>query len=392
MAAWGEKMPQRSVWLKLALVAVLGALTGWWVWQTPQNPIQQGSPAPVLLPLVRNAAASLPNVGISSDEQNNIEVYKAVSPAVVNITSTTIQYDFFFNVFPTQGSGSGFLIDDQGDMVTNYHVISGARSVEVTLWDQSRHPAKLVGRDPVTDLAVIKIDAQRSLPYVELGDSDQLQVGQKVLAIGNPFGFEGTLTTGIISSLQRNIRDEQGRVLENLIQTDAAINPGNSGGPLLNARGEVIGINTAIFGRTNLGIGFAIPVNLAKAIVADLLREGRVRRAYLGAIGQDIAPPIAELLQLPASEGILIARLTRGGPAEQAGLQAGRRLAIIGNQQIVIGGDFIVELDGNPIPTSAEMGRYILSKRPGETVRVTLYRGNRRMTLDVELGERPDLD
>ncbi|MBI4464230.1 MAG: trypsin-like peptidase domain-containing protein [Acidobacteria bacterium] len=385
-------MPQRSVWVKLILAAVLGAATGWWVWQRPSGSPVQSSLSPGIVPPLPSVSVDAPSPAVSSDEQNNIEIYRAVSPAVVNITSTTIQYDFFFNVFPVQGSGSGFLVDDQGNIVTNYHVITGARSVEVTLSDQSRHPARLVGRDPLTDLAVIKIDAKKTLPYVKLGDSAELQVGQKVLAIGNPFGFQGTLTTGVVSALGRNIRDEQGRVLEDLVQTDAAINPGNSGGPLLNARGEVIGINTAILGQSNVGIGFAILANTAQAIVADLLQEGRVRRAFFGVIGQDISPPIAELLRLPASQGILVARLIPGGPAAQAGLRAGRSLVLIGNQEFVVGGDLMTELDGIPITSSAEMSRYILKKKPGEVMRVTLFRGDRKMTVDVGLGERPDYD
>ena len=385
-------MRQPSVLLKLTLVALLGGVTGWWIWVRPHaNPVES-TPAPLTFPPPQTVAAGSPDQPASLDEQNNIEVYRTVSPAVVNITSTTIQYDFFFNVFPTQGSGSGFLVDDKGNIVTNYHVVSGARSVEVTLADQSRHAARLVGRDRLTDLAVIKIDAPKRLPYVKLGSSDRLQVGQKVLAIGNPFGFEGTLTTGVISSLGRNIRDEQGRVLEDLIQTDAAVNPGNSGGPLLNSRGEVIGINTAIFGQTNIGIGFAIPVNTVRNILADLLQEGRVKPAYLGVIGPEISPAVAELLELPATQGLLVAQVTRGGPAATAGIQPGRRVVVIGNQEFVIGGDLIVELDGKQIITPADLSRSVIQKKPGDVIRITLYRGNRRTTVEVTLGERPDVD
>jgi putative serine protease PepD len=387
-------MRRIPIGVNLALAAVLGAATGWWLWLRPQS---EGPAAAAIARLQApdtppSVLAAAPAGDASTDEQNNIEVYKTISPAVVNITSTTIQYDFFFNVFPVQGSGSGFLIDNKGNIVTNYHVISGARSVEVVLADQSRHPAKLVGRDPATDLAVIKIDTNKSLPYVKLGTSDALQVGQKVLAIGNPFGFSGTLTTGIISSVGRNIRDEQGNVLEEVIQTDAAINPGNSGGPLLNARGEVIGINTAIFGQTNLGIGFAIPIDSAKSVLTDLLQEGRVRRAFLGVISQEITPPLAELLNLPSPQGLLIAQLNRGGPAEQAGLRPGRQGVVIGNQQVVIGGDLIVDVDGIPIASTADLNRALRRKKPGDAARVTIFRGNQRMTVEVKLGERSDTD
>ena len=392
-------MPQRSLWTKFLLTAILGAVTGWWIWQRPQG--NDAEQQPVVLPPAQTAPVISPEPDIAaavvppeesdfSDERNNIQVYKSVSPAVVNLTSTTIQYDFFFRVLPSQGSGSGFLIDQEGNILTNYHVISGARSVEVTLSDQSRHPAKLIGRDRLSDLAVIKIDAGKELPYVKQGDSENLQVGQKVLAIGNPFGFEGTLTTGVISSLGRNIRDQEGRLLEDVIQTDAAINPGNSGGPLLNALGEVIGINTAIFGQSSIGIGFAIPVNTAKSILTDLLQEGRVRRGYLGVVGREITPALAELLDLPAPKGLLVARVRRGGPGDRAGIRAGRSLALIGNEQFVIGGDLIVEVDGTPIESSVDLSRYVLKMKPGEVIRITLYRGRERMDVEVELGERPE--
>ena len=382
------------------LAALLGLFTGWWIWLRPK-PTGGATVEPASLPAAASTMASsqaaavapLPDTAASGDEQNNIEVYKAASPTVVNITSTTIQYDFFFNVLPVQGSGSGFLMDDQGHIVTNYHVVSGARSIEVTLADQSRHTAKLVGRDRLSDLAVIQISDRKNFPFVRLGDSDRLQVGQKVLAIGNPFGFQGTLTTGVISALGRNIRDQEGQLLEDLIQTDAAINPGNSGGPLLNSRGEVIGINTAIIGPgTNVGVGFAIPVNTAKSIVADLLQEGRVKRGYLGVVGREVTPSIAQLLNLPVSQGLLVFQLTRGGPADKAGILPGQQLVLIGNEQFVIGGGLIVDIDGNPIASSVDLNRYILKKKPSEVVRITLYRGDRRITINVELGERPEVD
>ena len=379
-------MRKMSVLVNLALAASLGGATGWWILRRPEPARLSAAQTPPAA-----VTAALPEAGASWDEQNNIQIYKAVSPAVVNITSTTIQYDFFFNVFPVQGSGSGFLIDDQGSILTNFHVISGARSIEVTLSDRTRHPAKLIGRDRTSDLAVIKISDRKGLPFLKLGSSDNLQVGQKVLAIGNPFGFQGTLTTGVISALGRSIRDQDGRLLEDLIQSDAAINPGNSGGPLLNSRGQVIGINTAIFGPgTNVGIGFAIPATAAHEILADLLQVGRVRRAFLGVIGQEVTPAIAQLLDLPVSQGLLVYRVTPGGPAEQAGIRPGQELVLIGNEEFVIGGDLIVEVDGTPIANPQELGRYVLRKRPGDGIRMTLYRGKRRMSLDVKLGERPD--
>ena len=382
---------------KLALAGILGAVAGWMLWRAP-DPIQlAAAPSPSV---VQHVAASSPapappdasgDPDTSLDEQNNIAIYQKVSQSVVNITSTTIQYDFFYRVFPVQGSGSGFLIDNKGNIVTNYHVVSGARSIEVTLSDRTRHPAKLIGRDQLTDLAVIQITDRKDLPFVKLGDSNRLQVGQKVLAIGNPFGFQGTLTTGVISALGRSIEDE-GRVLEDLIQTDAAINPGNSGGPLLNSRGEVIGVNTAIIGSANVGIGFALPVSLVKESLSDLLNEGRIRRGYLGVFGRELNPAIARVLNLPVSEGLLVFQVTRGGPAERAGIQAGRQLVLLGNEQFVIGGDIIVSLDSTPITSNQDLSQYVLRKRPGDTVAVTLYRNDQRMTVNVKLDERRSPD
>ena len=390
-------MQTNSTLAKLALAGILGGVAGWMLWRAPDPIPMAASPAPSV---VQQVAASSPapappdapaDPDTSLDEQNNIAIYQKVSPSVVNITSTTIQYDFFFRVFPVQGSGSGFLIDDKGNIVTNYHVVSGARSIEVTLSDRTRHPAKLIGRDQLTDLAIIQITDRRNLPFVKLGDSNHLQVGQKVLAIGNPFGFQGTLTTGVISALGRSIEDE-GRVLEDLIQTDAAINPGNSGGPLLNSRGEVIGVNTAIIGSANVGIGFALPVSLVKESLSDLLNEGRIRRGYLGVFGRELNPTIARVLKLPVSEGLLVFQVTRGGPADRAGIQAGRQLVLLGNEQFVIGGDVIVSLDSTPITSNQDLSQYVLRKRPGDTVAVTLYRNDQRMTVNVELDERRSPD
>jgi len=242
---------------------------------------------------------------------------------------------------------------------------------------------------------VIQISGGKKLPSVkplQLGSSDTLQVGQKVLAIGNPFGFQGTLTTGIISALGRSIQDQEGRLLEDLIQTDAAINPGNSGGPLLNSRGEVIGINTAIFGQANVGIGFAIPVGLVNDILADLLSEGRVKRGYLGVISREVTPAIAQLLDLPVSQGLLVFQVVPGGAADRAGIRGGQRRGFLGNEEFVVGGDVIVELDGTAITTAQEMSQYVLKKRPGDVVRVTLYRGRQRQTLEARLDERPGPD
>ena len=330
--------------------------------------------------------------GFGSDEQNNIQVYKAASPAVVNVTTITLTYDFFLNPVPMEGgAGSGFLIEPDGKIVTNFHVISGARRVQVMLADRSRHQAEVLGYDERSDLAVLRIQAGRELPYLRLGESDSLQVGQKVLAIGNPFGqFQNTLTTGVISSLGRNIRDRgSGAVLEDVIQTDAAINPGNSGGPLLNSHGEVVGINTAIVGPANIGIGFAIPVNRMKLIVADLLREGRVMRPYLGVVLLPLSPDLAELLDSPVGEGLLVLTVSHNSPAEKAGIRGGTKTVVVGNLRLPAGGDMIVEMDGEPVGAREELGRRIENKRPGDTVRLLLYRGLRRLEVTVRLEARP---
>jgi S1-C subfamily serine protease len=340
------------------------------------------------------AAADKPYIPANDDEANNIEIYKRVSSAVVNITSTTVDFDFFFNAMPKQGSGSGAIIDVEGHILTNYHVIEGARVLEVTLADKHKLKAKPIGIDPYNDLAVIKIDppGKRALPFVQMGSSSNLQVGQKVLAIGNPFGqLEGTLTTGVISSLRRSIRAENGKVIDDVIQTDAAINPGNSGGPLLNSHGELIGINSQILSTSggNIGIGFAVPVNTAKRIIPDLISEGRVKRPYVRLYGYEITADLAEALDLPVDHGFLIARVQPDDSFGQAGIRGGRQAYLVGNSLMILGGDILAEIDGQPIDSKPQLDRIIDNKKPGEVVTVKIYRQNRPMTLKVALIERP---
>ena len=217
--------------------------------------------------------------GYTADEQNNIDIYRSASEATVNITSRAFREDWFFQVYPVEGTGSGFIINSDGEILTNNHVVNGATQLTVTLADKKTYKARIIATDPRNDLALIKIDAGRKLPSLRLGDSDTLVVGQKVLAIGNPFGFSGTLTTGIVSSLGRSIQTEESRQLEGMIQTDAAINPGNSGGPLLDSHGNVIGINTAIYGQQgNIGLGFAMPINRAKSMLEEFQQRGHISR------------------------------------------------------------------------------------------------------------------
>jgi S1-C subfamily serine protease len=271
----------------------------------------------VLLVCLLSAGRVFPAAGLTEEERNNIAVYEKVADGVVNITSTAVQMDFFFNAFPTQGSGSGSIIDTKGNILTNYHVVENAQTLEVTLADESKWPAKLVGSDPDNDLAVIKIDAPKEkLKVIPMGDSKGLRIGQKVLAIGNPFGLQRTLTTGIISSLGRTIRSEAGSLMEDIIQTDAAINPGNSGGPLLNSEGEIIGINSAIISPSggSVGIGFAIPVNIAKRVIPELIAKGYVTYPYIGATIQSLIPEVANYLKLKVERGAMIAEVVKGGP------------------------------------------------------------------------------
>ena len=327
---------------------------------------------------------------LDADEQNNIEVYHKAIPSVVNITSKIVAYDFFYGPVPEEGQGSGFIIDKEGHILTNYHVVGDSAQVEVTLHNKKTYKAKVIGRDRAHDLAVVQIQAPELVPAV-LGDSKGLQVGQKTFAIGNPFGLAGTMTRGIISSL-RPIRSPEGAYMEEAIQTDAAINPGNSGGPLLNSHGEVIGINSMIAtGGPNTnqsaGIGFAIPINTAKAVLNDLITLGTVRRPSLGIVSLPIGPELAQEIGLPADYGILIVRTVPGGAADRAGLKGGNQRAYLGTTPIMIGGDLIVAIDGDSIGDLQDLANVMNKHRAGDTVTVTIYRSRHKMDVKVVLGE-----
>jgi S1-C subfamily serine protease len=322
-----------------------------------------------------------------AEEQNNIAVYKKALPSVVNITSTAVAFDFFYGAVPQQGMGSGFIIDGEGHILTNFHVVEGARQLEVTTSDKKKYKAQIVGTDPIHDLAVIQIPNQ-SVPQAEIGDSKSLVVGQKVYAIGNPFGLSGTMTRGIISSI-RSLKGQRGYIDE-AIQTDAAINPGNSGGPLLNARGQVIGINTMILTggvEQSAGIGFAIPINTAKAVLDDLVRLGRVRRPEMGVRTIPIGPELADRMGLAADSGLLVVQVVPGSAADQAGLHGGTERAYLGNIPIMLGGDLIVAIDGQPIVDQQDLSHVMQNHRSGETVTVTVYRGKTKKEIKVVLGE-----
>jgi len=350
---------------------------GWFGFLADQTPSWSG-------PTVARGA------GLSSDEQNNIEIYKRAHQATVNITSTVLRRGWFMEVYPQRDAGSGFFIDDKGTILTNYHVVSGnAPKIQVTMADSTKYDATVIGRDPVNDLAIIKVQPRKATPFLPLGDSERLSVGQKVLAIGNPFGLEGTLTTGIVSSLGRDIADESGRKLEGMIQTDAAINPGNSGGPLLDSQGSVIGVNTAIYGPGgNIGIGFAMPVNRAKQMIDDFRAGRNVRgRPQLGVDVVHVQGELAVQLGLPESGGLLIQEVREGSAAEQAGLRGPRRVVEYGNYALGIGGDLITAIDGAPVDRLDALRRGLSRKRPGDTVELTIFRNGRSMKVTVTLGE-----
>ena len=330
---------------------------------------------------------------ITEDERNNIELYERLSPGVVNITSTILEHDFFFNIIPKQGTGSGSIINEDGYILTNNHVIEDARKLEVTLASGKKYTASFIGSDPDTDLAVVKINApKRELIVIPMGSSESLKVGQKVLAIGNPFGLGQTLTTGVISSVGRTLRASRRTLVENVIQTDASINPGNSGGPLIDSSGKMIGINTAIFSPTgaNVGIGFAIPVDTAKRVLSDLIERGYYAHPWLGVSLMTLFPDIAKALKLPVNAGAMVVEVVRGGPADRAGIRGGDQPAQIGNNIIVVGGDVIVKVDGKSIEDADAVIRTIRKFRPGDrvTVEVVHWDGGREK-IPVVIGKRP---
>lgn len=346
-------------------------------WLRPEN----GSP----LQLTEAQAAP----AFNQDELNNIGVYKRVLPSVVNITSRQVVFNFFYGAVPQEGQGSGFVLDTAGHVLTNYHVIAGAnRGIQVMLSNKKTYAAKVIGTDKTHDLALLQINAPNLTPAT-LANSSELAVGQEVYAIGNPFGLAGTMTRGIISSI-RQVKTGETTAIDDAIQTDAAINPGNSGGPLLNSRGEVIGINTMIASNgaeQSSGIGFAIPINTAKAVLADLTRYGRVKRPSLGIVSYAIGPDLAEQMGLAANEGVLIQKVIPGGAAERAGLHGGTEQAYVGNTPILLGGDLIVAIDGQQVTEPQDISGIMDKHQAGDTIAITVLRGRRQITFKLILGE-----
>ena len=330
-----------------------------------------------------------------SEEQQNIAVYKKALPSVVNITSTEVRFDFFYGPVPQTGQGSGFILNKEGLILTNNHVIEGGQTIEVKTSDKHTYKAAVVTVDKGHDLALIKIEAPNLVPATLAESSTGLVVGQSVYAIGNPFGLSGTMTRGIISAI-RSIRGSENNLIEDAIQTDASVNPGNSGGPLLNSRGEVIGVTTMIATNPNqgaeqsAGIGFAIPINTAKAVLDDFAKYGRVRRPSLDIITLPIGPDIAQQIGLPADYGVLIQRVLPGGAAEKAGLHGGTERAYMGNIPVMLGGDLIVKFDGQEIANSQDLSAAMNAKHSGDAVTLTVFRGRRSMDVKVVLGDLKD--
>lgn len=331
------------------------------------------------------------------------EIYKRASSGVVQITSTSVtpaQPGAFpggpFQPQPQeqQALGSGFVIDKAGHIVTNYHVVQNAREIEVAFSNQDTVKAKIVGSDPSTDIAVLQVEADTSaLTPLQLGDSDQVVVGDSVVAIGNPFGLDRTATAGIVSALQRPITAPNGYTIDHVIQTDAPINSGNSGGPLLNTRGQVIGVNSQIStaaGNTgNIGIGFAVPSNTVKTVAAQLIRNGKVERAYLGIAATPIDPELARGFRLPVDSGLVVERVSKGSAAGAAGLKAGTTNVVLAGQSYTLGGDVIVAAAGTRVASLEELRDVLAKHAPGDTITLDIYRGSKKQSLDVKLGRQP---
>ncbi len=339
---------------------------------------------------IENSQVVIPENVTVSEEAIVTSVYKKVSPCVVHITSTALKWNFFMEIVPQQGIGSGVIVSKDGYILTNNHVIAGAEFIKVKLATGEELDASLVGADPQNDIAVLKIDPPHDLPVAKLGDSDKLRVGMLAIAIGNPFGLDRTITVGVISALNRTIKTESG-IMEDLIQTDASINPGNSGGPLVNSKGEVIGINAAIYTTSggSIGIGFAIPINKAKKIMEELISKGKVKAyAWLGIYGYTLTPDLAEYLELPVNEGVVIAYVVPGGPADKAGLRGGSKQIIFKNELLTVGGDIIVSIDQVEIKSMEQLRKLISTHEPEDVIQVGYIRDNKLRYTHVKLGRR----
>lgn len=382
-------MPRRFLIVLVILAASLAACSR----VSLPEVVVQATPLPATGPATPEVDVATLMRGLDPAEQRMILIYGRASPAVVNITTQVLVNSFFFGAYPEEGSGSGFVWDEAGHIVTNYHVVENADSLSVNFGNDTSLPAEIVGIDPQNDLAVIKVDQlPETIQPLELGDSDALQVGQLAIAIGNPFGqFQRTLTTGVVSALNRTIQTDN-KVLRGAIQTDASINRGNSGGPLLDSSGRLIGVNTAIFSPTgtSAGVGLAIPVNKVKQVVPVLIERGRFPHPWLGAVGYDITPRLARQLGLPVESGLLVAQLYNSSPAQQAGLRGADRQVVVGNRYVLTGGDIITAIDGQLLGTWDELDSYLEENTTaGQAVTLETVRGDETMQLQVTLAEAP---
>jgi len=381
-----------GAWSSVITIAVIfgaGIVLGLWLNRAPA-PVE-----PPQLPQLNAQPTATPEPPKQEPRDNGeavvIDVYERLSPAVVNIATRKLAWNEYMQVFPQTGQGSGFIIDERGYILTNNHVVAGVDYVEVTLAGGRKVAAKLVGRDSYSDLAVIKVDPFPEMKVAPLGSSASLRVGQRVIAIGNPFGFQNTVTSGYISALHRDIAVGD-QALTGMIQTDAAINPGNSGGPLINGRGEVIGVNTAIYSPAGAftGIGFATPIDKVKKIAMQLLATGRVTYPWVGVrYWKDLEADLASKMGLPPVRGVLLVELFRGGPAHQAGLQGATGLAYYKGLPIPVGGDVIVSVDGVATPTIDDFQNVIRQHDVGDTVTVTFLRGKEQFTSKMTLQSDP---
>jgi S1-C subfamily serine protease len=354
--------------------------------------VVESVPAPVVS---QNPAALIDELGRDFAERRVMDVYQQVSPAVVNVTTQVLRRGFFFEIIPEEGAGSGFVLDKEGHILTNYHVIREAQQVEVIFMDETTLSAHIIGADPRNDIAVLQVDAPPELlAPVELGQSAGLQVGQRAIVIGNPFGqFGGTLTVGVISALNRTLQSQDQGEMSGIIQTDAAINRGNSGGPILDSAGKVIGMNTAIFSPSgdNVGVGFAVPVDTIRRVLPELLTLGRYRHPWLGIrYAYPLSPGLANMLKLPVEQGLLLVELQRQGPLDVAGAHGTQGEAIVGNQRMFVGGDILTAVDGQPITTPEELQTLLeVDYVVGDNVTATILRDGQEKQVTVTLAEQP---
>jgi S1-C subfamily serine protease len=345
--------------------------------------------------VIAPAALARPASNSSSKGLTVHDIYQRDGGGVAFISSQIVQQTQSVFGFPQQqqstATGSGFLIDNDGHILTNAHVVDGAKRVDVQLGDGATQQAQIVGTDPSTDIALLKVDNTEGVNPVPLGDSTKVQVGDPVVAIGNPFGLDRTVTTGIVSALQRQIQAPNGFSISDVIQTDAAINPGNSGGPLIDGNGQVIGINSQIESQSggNEGVGFAVPIKTAADVVSQLENGGQVQRAYLGISGGDITPSIAQALNLPVQQGVLVEQVLSGGPADDAGIKGATGQATIGGQTVPIGGDIITKVEGKQISGMDEIISAVNGKKPGDEITLTVWRDGQQKDVTVKLGDRP---